>query len=607
MGLQMGSARIGSMLREAWKHPAVRILVSVTFSLILTCYMSLSDMLNDFDDDWAISVALSGRYPDSGLCLFVNAVISNATFALNQIAPSLNWFLVIEYLLSFISFSVMIYAAITFMNPILGLGLVAGCEYFLLTNCVIFSNFTFVSAFCTIAGFTLLLSMLKRGRCSRSGAILGVFLCACGFAFRMNAFLLCVPFFGVALLLILIDGLKARRASASQGADGPENDDGAWCERASLPRCIARAAIPFACLLIACSALYLYNEYAWSQPGWSAWREWNEARSQISDYEMPVYAEVKEELAPLGITEDAYYLATHWASGDVEFFDQERMDALASVSHAASLPSILAQALRYPLSFGLDSRLFIFAVMMLIAATALSRLRRWPWMFTVFAIAILAAAFFFGLGRLLDRVAIPIYISAVAALVIMAGNESESCLKLLRSASARTVLTCASAFIVCALTVHLVSAEAKTVTLEQGYYMTHQEEFRPQGELVEYALRDDGHIYVWDTLDFADLEHSYKLRYLPSREFLEKNISIGGWSTDSPYINARNAMVGMPNVVRGLVENERAYFVCSDLATTEHLLGFIRSEYHPDAVAQQVDMLCNEKGELCYVYEFRVP
>lgn len=603
----MGPTHIASMLREAWRHPAVRILVSMAFSLILTCYMSLSDMLNDFDDDWAISVALSGRYPDSGLCLFVNAVISNVTFALNQIAPSLNWFLVIEYLLSFISFSVMIYAAITFMNPILGLGLVAGCEYFLLPNCVIYSNFTFVSAFCTIAGFTLLLSMLKRGGYSRSGAVLGVFLCACGFAFRANAFLLCVPFFGVALLLILIEGLKARRASASQDKENSESDDSVWCERSSLPRCVALAAVPFACLLIVCSALYLYNEYAWSQPGWSAWREWNEARSQISDYKMPAYAEVMEELAPLGITEDAYYLATHWASGDVEFFDQERMDALASVSHAASLPTILAQALRYPFSLSLDSRTFIFAVVMLIAAIALSRPRKWPWMAAVFMIAVLAAAFFFGLGRLLDRVVIPIYISAGAALVIMAEQEKESCFKLLRFSSTHTVLTCASAFVLCALTVHLVSAEAKTVTLEQGYYMTHQEEFHPQGELVEYALRNDGRIYVWDTLDFTGLERSYQLRYLPSREFLEKNISIGGWSTDSPYINARNAMVGMPNVVRGLVENECAYFICSDLATTEHLLGFIRSEYHSDAMVQQVDMLHNEKGEPCYVYKFRVP
>ena len=46
------------------------------------------------DDDLGIAFALSGLYPDSGLCLFVNAFISHFTIVVSNLFPGINAFFV---------------------------------------------------------------------------------------------------------------------------------------------------------------------------------------------------------------------------------------------------------------------------------------------------------------------------------------------------------------------------------------------------------------------------------------------------------------------------------------------------------------------------------
>ena len=61
-----------------------RLIFAFVLTFVTLTLMTLTDRYGGgSDDDWAISLALSGRLPDSGLCLFVNAAISQITLALN--------------------------------------------------------------------------------------------------------------------------------------------------------------------------------------------------------------------------------------------------------------------------------------------------------------------------------------------------------------------------------------------------------------------------------------------------------------------------------------------------------------------------------------------
>ena len=67
-----------------------RLLFAFILTILLMVLMTLTNRYaGGTDDDWAISLALSGRYPNSGLCLFVNAAVSQITVALNELFPIL--------------------------------------------------------------------------------------------------------------------------------------------------------------------------------------------------------------------------------------------------------------------------------------------------------------------------------------------------------------------------------------------------------------------------------------------------------------------------------------------------------------------------------------
>ena len=73
-----------------------RLLFALILTVVLITLMTLTNRYaGGSDDDWAISLALSGRYPNSGLCLFVNAAVSQVTVALNELFPAFNWFLAV--------------------------------------------------------------------------------------------------------------------------------------------------------------------------------------------------------------------------------------------------------------------------------------------------------------------------------------------------------------------------------------------------------------------------------------------------------------------------------------------------------------------------------
>lgn len=570
-----------------------RIAFSIVLAVFMVGLMALSDRTDIFDDDWTISVALSGRYPDSGLSLFINALISHVTLALNEVLPFVNWFLFIEYGVSALAFAVLIYVALTHLHPAVGVLFIAGAEYFLIPFCTYYSNFTFVAAACTLAGFSLLLANAASERGSGKRIVLGVCLCALGYAFRVNAFLLTLPFFAIALVCILVRRSRERRA---------QDTDDAPC-RTSRSRWLSAAVAPFALVALMCAALFAYDTFAWLQPGWSEWREWNDCRSQISDFIMPPYADVEEELQAAGITEDAYYLATHWATGDTDYFDLERMEVLASVSRSQSLSATIKGALGYPASLLAGNRMFIFFAVMTLLMFALSEKRRWLPLALIVLVALAACSFFFGLGRLLARVENPIYLYALASMLFVMGPAPAGSITQRFSGVARRAAAGVAVGAFALVTVYLVVTVGATTSPEQAWKMVHQQDFQPHDPLIDGAMEGD-QTYVWSTMDYVVLEYSYEHRYLPTTRFLEKNVQIGGWSTDSPYLRARNEAIGLPNVVKGLVERDDVYLVSSDPFFTERLLGFIRHEYFPNARVSVVDALRDSQGDSYDVYAF---
>lgn len=553
-----------AFLRKALADWRVRLVVSVFFSAVLMTLMTLQGRFGVTDDDWAISVALSGRYPDSGLCLFVNALISKSVLFLSGIWDQFNWFLLLEGFLTFAAFAAFSYAMLTFITPLLALLMIAGAEYFIMPYCTYFGNFTFVAALSTVAGIAFLAGWVKDDGRSLVLAILGVCFCLFGFCLRQDAFLLSLPFFGAVVVVLL---WRRRREGG-----------------------LFKTLAPFIVLVALCAFAYVYDGLAWSAPGWSEWREFNSYRAQISDYPMPAYADVEQEMLAAGIDEDAYFLATNWCTGNVDFFTMDRMRALASVSLRWDMDNVLAAFVGYPLAFPEHARIIVFFLSIIVLSLALSRKGRWLPIVFVLVAAYLCCVYFFGIGRLLDRVEVPtcFYASLCAVFVVGRSFSAPSFVAdRFESVKISRVFACAGLVVIVFITGHSLTHLLRNFDPAQLPELLDQRNHVPDYEIYDVAMEGD-EVYLWDTISYVVLEAAYEHRFLPTEDFLMKNICMGGWTSDAPFIIARDDEAGVGDQMDALVNGEHVQFVTYMDYYATHLLGFIQTNYYPDAQMREV-------------------
>lgn len=577
---------------ESWlERKSVRLSLSIVVAAVLVFLAVFADKGVGIDDDWSISVALSGRYPDSGLCLFVNALISQASVALNDALPFMNWFLVIERLITVAAFAAFNYAVLTFLAPVWAFSLMALLEMFALPGCTYVGNFTFVAFVATLAGGSLLLGNVVREGRHVASSVIGIVLCACGYAIRLESFLLAMPFFGLAIIYCFFTRVRASRSAGSvKGAIAA----------------FGKQLIPIAAMAAVCAGLAVYDAVQWSQPEWKYWQECNHERSMIVDYPMPAYEEVSAQLTEMGISEVDYYMVTHWGTGDTEYFDLERLREIASLSVAHSPQEIAFGFIEYPLELPNGARLPVLLLVFTIGACLWGSGAQRITVVTLLFAAYCACSYFFGAGRLFDRVEYPILIYAATSIAFVASCPCrEPALR--RSMASRRFWQGVSFASVAAwllVTIVILSRLMLAFSPVQVYESVHQQEQLSDSPLVEY-VSDSEDVYVWDTFSYIFLELAYGYVNLPPEDVLEHNISLGGWTVNAPFINARNEEAGMANIVKGLVENDHAYFISAYTDMPDYLLRYIREHYYPNAKMERLDYLVGYSQDASfYIYRF---
>lgn len=564
-------------------HKKNRLLIAGVVSLVFLIVLSCADVKAGLvDDDWGMSIALSGRYPVNGLCLFINAALCRLIVFFNTAIPYFNWFFVFEQITVYVSFFFFIYAMLTYAPPLIAFIIIAALEIVILPDATYHSNFTFVAFLAAATGGILLFANAGESRRSPLAPIAGTVLFTLGFLWRPEAALLALPFFSVLFLGIIVNIWKSTRLATT------------WI--ASFFKEVGLRFFPCMITAIACIGFSLYNSYEWQQPGWSEWANYNQARAALSDYPLPEYAEAEHQLTELGISENDYYLATHWITADPDVFDQETLEAIASIRPTVPLTDVVFSGLTgFPASVGLHSHaIIVFLIIAILSFVAGSKRER-IFILALAVIAFLVSSYFYGLGRLIPRVENPLWFYAASATALthfcIASRQTPGCLANLKRNTRvygkyGTVLGCGIGI---ALTLMLL---VKLVpSFNPALPFIDQRDYRPDNEMVSYITSNSENIYVWDTSSFYAIEESYGLKNLPAKEFLQRYFSLGGWLTGSPLTDANNQQAGIPNLIRGLAENDNAYLVVTHLSSPNQILLFIQEHYYPDASMSKVDTL----------------
>lgn len=563
-----------------------RLLFAFVLTILLMILMTLTNRYaGGTDDDWAISLALSGRYPNSELCLFVNAAVSQITITLNELFPAFNWFLTIELFITAAAFFAIVYGSLTYMKPLFAFLLIGAVEAFVLPGCTYESNFTFVAGIATLAGFIILVGSTKTRSHSEIMPTIGVIFCVIGFLWRAEVLLLSIPFFALVLGFIFL----SRKGKKEHGIT-------------SIPiKSFALAAIPYIMVVILCSCFYAYNTITWQDPDWAAWKDFNSARSALSDYPMPNYDMVAGELTDHNISHNDYLGPLMWVTADPDVYTTETMDFLASLSSALTLDNYLQNYFNYVKGVlaAFPSHIILIVIISIVVLLITRKKEALPQIFSSLVLALVICAYFAASGRLPERVETPIWLFALCSLFFSVKHDSydsEPEIAKLKQSSPRKhkeviasttglAMWAGATLLVLALTVPMFNPSLLPVYLNQN-------SFHPDNPATEYASRDDGKILVWGTGSYFHVEHSYRLKFLPSEEFLEKNIFLGGWTDRAPFTNANRERIGMTNPMRGLADNPNAYLIVEDGLEgnlPNYVLTFIKEHYYPQATIEKVD------------------
>ena len=580
--------KLEALFRTAWSRALCALIVVAVVGLAALATSQNAAL----DDDYTIALSLSGMYPGSGLCLFVNGVLSCLVAFLNALAPDVNVFYAVEHVVFLLSLGLLSYASLTYLESKAQAFLVVGAAVVLLApGCTFDKNFTVVAAFATLAGAFLVVSQVGATRPSRGLTCAGVLLCLCGFLLRVQSFLLALPFFAVALAVRF---LKARDVRVlSEG------------------RLALEALAPVLALVTLCVACTAVDALLWSDQPWKHWSDYNVARTMLSDYPMPPYDAVAGELADWGLNELDYTFALTWRTGDPDFFTLERMQELASLSNATGFRGVRALLLGVADVTVKDWHVVLAcAAFVLVVVSAQMGAGKIDRLSLIGAIALAAMAFaacvaFVYVGRAPARVIYPVWAFALSAAALSTGKvapasaEQGTGQKAARALDFASGIACAAA-----LVFFVVAAQPSAVAFtralagDQGAYT--------EGSSVAAYVHDHEGLFVMDVFTMADFEYDYGLRGLPVRDDLLRCVSLGGWTAGAPYIAARNVEAGLPNPMRDVAVNGEARFITSTDGYAADLESYLEQHYYDDVSCELADSFVTDKGTTYNVYRYTV-
>jgi len=557
----------------------VRAIVALLVSFFTFGFSRLLPIRYGADDDWAICLMLNGNFPEGDMSLFINALLSKIVSVLYAVLPQgWNCFMLLETCLAMGALALILYYAWGHFGPNACLVLYVVFAMAGVPFCTYALNFTVVACFLTTVGFLVLAGQIAEGRSSIPMMLAGIFFICAGFMVRSNAFLLSIPFFVVALAYCLYRS-----------------------DRKLKPRIRPIAALLVACGLIV--GLHVYDSAAWSSPEWAQWENYNEVRSQISDYPRKAYDDVKSELSAIGISENDYWMLSNWSSGDTDVFDLETLEKVVSIASERGTKSSIGNfSLSALIEFvvlaagGISSVAMLFAF---IAFFAMTRRHKFAWI--VMALLTIMAFTIFGyfrmVGRLPERVAycVVLYTFAAFALVCLAERFGTNPGRVNVSHSSFTVLVGVACIVACFMAVNARQIDIGPTTALFGITQ------ESNSELVTYMQDNPDTTFILHVRAYSGYERVYQLSGMPSKDVQDAVFCAGGWTLESPQ--TRSALLertGSPCALGALAKSPNTVLVTNNNYFADHASVFLQEHYGVKTSFQKVDTIKDAPSETTY-------
>ena len=470
----------------------------------------------------------------------------------------LPWYTIVQYMILFVSFTVVTYVLISRLGEISGLCL------FVILACgfgyegYIHLQFTKTAGIAAAAAVFLLLHLLEQEKYSWWGIAGGILLAVIAYMYREDQFWASCGLMAGAGLLFLFDLRKYRNKKL---------------------RRLGICVLTFGVLLLSVFGVDRWDSSKYRSAEWEEYQEFNQLRSELLDYGFPDYDSNQEIYEELGISREAYELYKSWNFNDTEKFDTEVMKKLVDLKQKRPLTirTVTAFLRRFPsdlLRMPMFYSVAVFAVLWLLCGK-----KDVFSVISVLAECLLLVAVYFYLyyqGRyMVNRVDVGLWFSACLVMLWIFSSGEVRYMN-----TKMSVLLC---MICVALGQFMMYKDWRLAT------SSIPEARVSQRAVLETIGTDKEHVYLAKSGMLSEIVCYGPFDRMPEN-LLDNVYWFGGWECRTPgYTKAMEAH-GIINPYRDVVNNENIYLVDDNIDLT---LKYIRQYYAENAQAVFVKTIGN--------------
>lgn len=519
------------------------LLLSLSCLIVFLCflYFKITGCLYIDIDNYGIALVTSSAFDGNNYCYHVHPLLCLLIKGLSSLYSAADWYTVLTQLnIALCSVWLLFLILSNSKMPLFRRIALIVLVILLLSGCSLWNaNFSVQTAFFCLTGFLTLFVFSS----SWENMLPAVFFLICGMLWRMEIFLLFLPFAALKMFFSF-----------------------RWNPSTELRK---GAVLLFLFLLFFGSKLLV--DYS---PRYSEATKYNLTRSSAEDYPLRSWNDLAEHP---DVSEVDYHAVSAWFLLDTENLGR---DVIESVAKAGTYRYSFTEIMRYfPYMLSLYPAHCLFLLFLLIYGFLIlltGKKQSDPLMFVLgFAGFCLIVLYFIRIGRLPLRV----LDSLIMAFSLLFLPELFQNTVGFRRNIADFVLA-----VICSSTV-ILSVSQSSFSTPQWALCANTDN---RDIFAELSSQPEDSLFIWeDYNNTVKLPYMHKGKLMP-REFLTHNLSIGSWTYGQLYQTSLLRSIDAENPARALLERPHTYYV-SDYPAT--ILEFLRFHYGEDIQSQYMGLI----------------
>lgn len=317
----------------------------------------------------------------------------------------------------------------------------------------------------------------------------------------------------------------------------------------------------WAIIILSTVAFKFFDSYYYEKDEeWKRYKEFNVARAELLDAEIPEYNENVEEYTALGISENDLTMYSNWTFADPDLFTVDTVKGILKIKeNTISKKELIGVFFKEIIPGTMGETFFQATLILFIIWILFSRKKLWAILYEIVTFGVVNCCFIFIQRYLIKRVD---FVVAFSIFMVIA-----FCLK---EINMRTEKNIQMAVLLIAFIANLNIYKANIFDYDKDIKQRNR-------EIIDTFSEQKEKCYI-STVYSSKIAQAYDLFSNVEKGKLDNQFLLGGWETYMPtHNNIQN--YGIHNPFRDIINNSNAYLV-DDGGMVNVIVQYIREHYY---------------------------